>query len=489
MEHDAVAALRESGDHPLMYAFPHGAVFAFDTELRYLAAGGLGLADVGLSREAMEGRTIFEVFPAETAAAIEPYYRAALEGRSTVLDVPYQGHVYTQRLAPVREADGTIVAGIGFTQDVTEARNVEHALRESEQRNRLSFSHAPVGKAIVELDGRWRQVNAAVVEVTGYSEEQLVGMTFQDITHPDDLELDLSHLARLVAGEITSYQIEKRYITASGRIVQVLLSVSLVRDDDGAPQYFIAQIQDITELTRQRQALKDLTAMLAHDLRTATAVVSGFAEMLSSSWRDLSDAERDQLLGRIHAASRGMLALLDNSLTASTLDSGRLETNPTDVEIGAAITDVAAALGLDASALDLHGVSPAVARIDPTHLHQVLVNLLSNARKYGGGRISVRTWKDGTSVAVAIADDGAGVEAEFVPHLFDRFTRSGLARSGPERGTGLGLSIVHDLLGLNHGTIAYSTSEWGGAQFTFRVPLAEFAEPGPNDQRTEALRP
>ncbi len=470
MHDDVVATLKDSGDHPLMYAFPEGAVFAYDTELRYLAAGGLGLADVGLSREALEGRTIFEIFPPETAAAIEPFYRAALAGRPATLDVPYEGHLYSQRLAPVRDADGTVVAGIGFTQDVTDARTVEHALRESEQRNRLSFVHAPVGKAIVELDGRWRQVNTAVVELTGYTEQQLLGMTFQDITHPEDLELDLSHLHRLVAGEITSYRIEKRYITAARRIVHVLLSVSLVRDEHDAPQYFIAQIQDITELTQQRQALKDLTAMLAHDLSTASAVVSGFADLLLTSWRELGDGDRDGYLRRIVAASRAMQALLDNALTASTLDSGRFETNPTDVDISDVIAEVVVTLGLDGPGVDLGGVTPVVARVDATHLHQILANLLTNARKYGGERIGIRSWQDGSVAVVSVADDGPGVEVEFVPHLFDRYTRSGLARSGPERGTGLGLSIVRDLLELNGGIIGYTTSEWGGAQFTLRVP-------------------
>ncbi|RZI90540.1 MAG: PAS domain S-box protein, partial [Microbacterium sp.] len=196
----------------------------------------------------------------------------------------------------MRDADGTVVAGIGFTQDVTEARQTEAALRESEQRNKLTFLHAPVGKAIVDLEGHWLQVNAAVVELTGYPEDQLLTMTFQDITHPDDLQLDLDHLARLLAGELTSYRIEKRYVTASGRIVHVLLAVSLVRAEDGTPLYFIAQIQDITELVTQRQALKDLTSMLSHDLRTATTVVSGFSEMLLTSWSTLSDEEREQYL-------------------------------------------------------------------------------------------------------------------------------------------------------------------------------------------------
>lgn len=471
--HDAVTVLKESGDHPLMYAFPQGAVFAFDPDLRYLAAGGLGLADVGLSREAMEGRTIFEVFPAETAAAIEPYYRAALDGTTSTLDVPFQGHVYTQRLAPVRDGAGVVVAGIGFTQDVTEARRVEHALRESEQRNRLSFTHAPVGKAIVELDGRWRQVNAAVVELTGYSEDQLLGMTFQDITHPDDLQLDLDHLARLVAGEIPSYRMEKRYITASGRIVHVLLAVSLVRDEAGDPQYFIAQIQDITELIAQRQALEDLTSMLSHDLRTATTVVTGFSDLLLTSWPELDDAERERHLRRIHAASRAMQVLLDNSLTAATLDAGQLTANPEDVRLGVVLCEVLEALAIEPGEVDTSLAEPVSIRVDPVHLQQILSNLISNARKYGGGKVRLGSVRSGAEVVLSVEDDGPGVDPEFVPHLFDRFSRAPSSRGGPQRGTGLGLSIVRDLVAMNAGIIEYAASSYGGARFVVRLPAAE----------------
>ena len=472
VDDDAVAVLRASGEHPLMYSFPQGAVFAFDADLRYLAAGGLGLADVGLSRWALEGNTIYEAFPEETAQAIEPSYRAALEGRSTTMDVPYAGRVFSQRLAPVHDREGNVVAGIGFTQDVTEARLTEYALRESEQRNRLTFLHAPVGKAIVELDGRWRQVNDAVVDLTGYSAEQLVGMTFQDITHPDDLPLDLDHLARLVAGEISSYRIEKRYITATRRIVHVLLAVAMVRNETDEPQYFIAQIQDITELVAQRQALQDLTSMLAHDLRTTTAVVTGFSDLLLDEWEDLDADQRFQYVRRIQAAGKSMHVLLENSLTAATLDSGQLEAHVQSVDLGDAIREVVEALAMERADVSTSGADHARVHADPVHLHQILSNLLSNARKYGGGHVHVATAVEDDDVVIRVEDDGPGVDPEFVPHLFDRFSRSATSRSGTQRGTGLGLAIVRDLLDMNKGSIDYALSPRGGAQFAVRLRQA-----------------
>ena len=135
---------------------------------------------------------------------------------------------------------------IGGMTDQTDRKRAEEDLRESEERFSGAFEHAPIGVALVSPDGRWLKVNRALCDLVGYSEAELLTRTFQDITHPDDLEIDLENVRRMIAGEIHSYQIEKRYIHARGHLVTVLLSVSLVRDGQNQPRYFIAQIQDIT---------------------------------------------------------------------------------------------------------------------------------------------------------------------------------------------------------------------------------------------------
>ncbi len=253
----------------------------------------------------------------------------AHHGTLTISGLEHEGTTVQIHLpkVPPAQATGGIAASLGLAQDVTEARAAEHTLKESEERNRLTFEHAPTGQTIVELDGRLRQVNAALTRLLGYSEDQLLKMTFQEITHPDDLELDLTHLNRLVAGEIGSYQIEKRYFTSSGQIVWAILSVALVRDEDGSPLYFISQIQDITNRKRQQHALQDLTEMLAHDLRTPAAVMLGFAELLQGPAG--SDAQEVHAYAtRISAGARAMTDLLDNALTATALDSGQLIASP-----------------------------------------------------------------------------------------------------------------------------------------------------------------
>jgi PAS domain S-box-containing protein len=157
--------------------------------------------------------------------------------------------------AIVRDEAGLPLFLQGVMFDITERKHVEDALRESETRFRSAFDDAAIGMALVGLDGRWLQVNHSVCEILGYAEEEMLETTFQAITHPDDLEVDLAYVRRLLDGEIRSYQMEKRYFHKYGHIVWVLLSVSLVRGAGGEPLYFISQIQDITARKRAEQAL------------------------------------------------------------------------------------------------------------------------------------------------------------------------------------------------------------------------------------------
>src|SRR5918995_423968 len=153
----------------------------------------------------------------------------------------------------------------GVIRDVTERKRAESALRESEQRFRGSFERAATGMALVGTDGRFLRVNKSLCEILGYTERELLGRTFQETTHPDDLEVDLEHLRRLLVRVVRTYQREKRYLHKDGHVVWTLLSVSVVHDEENEPLYFISQIQNVSE----RKALEEsLRHQALHDLLT-----------------------------------------------------------------------------------------------------------------------------------------------------------------------------------------------------------------------------
>jgi PAS domain S-box-containing protein len=145
-----------------------------------------------------------------------------------------------------------------FVRDISERKRTEKVLRDSETRFRIALDHAPIGMALVATDGRFLEVNRALCRIVGYGEQDLLNRTFQQITHAEDLDADVTQMQRLLAGEISSYEMEKRYIHKLGHPVWVLLTGSVVRDAEDRPLYFIAQIQDITERKLSEEARRFL---------------------------------------------------------------------------------------------------------------------------------------------------------------------------------------------------------------------------------------
>jgi diguanylate cyclase (GGDEF)-like protein/PAS domain S-box-containing protein len=164
-----------------------------------------------------------------------------------------------------RDADGNAIRVIGTKTDISWRKQAELALQQSEERFRNAFDTAAIGMAIVGLDGRWLEVNGALCRMLGYSEDELMGKTFVDVTHPDDLDLDLEYVQKLLNGDLEHYQMEKRYFHKTGDIIFVLLSVSLVRNEKGEVIHFISQIEDVTARKSESDRIRQ---MAYHDTLT-----------------------------------------------------------------------------------------------------------------------------------------------------------------------------------------------------------------------------
>ncbi len=159
-----------------------------------------------------------------------------------------------------------------------------------------AFDYAAIGIALVAPDGKWLKVNRAICDITGYTETELLSGTFQDITHPEDLNLDLSNVAKMLAGEIDTYQMEKRYLHKNGDDVWVLLSVSLVRESDGAPRFFISQLQDVTSRKKNEKRLDEATAEIRKLQRNLIKICAWTKRIqVEGRWISIDDFLRDHL--------------------------------------------------------------------------------------------------------------------------------------------------------------------------------------------------
>ncbi|WP_165694313.1 PAS domain S-box protein, partial [Teichococcus deserti] len=278
-----------------------------DPQGRVLSWNAGAVLLLGWPAEEMLGRPFAACFPPE--AAPERLLRQALGEAGQA-----RGEFWLRRrdgatrlcaigLSLLRDAEGSVL-GLGLTlRDVTASRAREAALRQSEAQLASIMRHSTVGMALVGLDGAWLEVNRAVCDLLGYTREELTGLTFQSLTHGEDLDADLTQVEALLAGRIDSYRMEKRYRRRDGTLVWGMLSVALARDAAGKPQHFISQIQDIDRLKRAEAALHEERDRLQVTLGSIgdgviTTDAQGFVTFLNPVAEAMTGWRLDQALGR-----------------------------------------------------------------------------------------------------------------------------------------------------------------------------------------------
>jgi diguanylate cyclase (GGDEF)-like protein/PAS domain S-box-containing protein len=179
------------------------------------------------------------------------------EWRGEFLNLKKNGELYWESasISPIFNDKGSITHFVAVKEDITERKRDEKALRESEERFRNILENAPIGMSVVSIEGRFMLVNGALCEILGYQKEELEKLTFQEITHPGDLESNLANVQRMLDGSVTSYHMEKRYIRKDQKVVWTQLTSSVIRDSDGVPQYLVAQIEDISDRRRSQEQI------------------------------------------------------------------------------------------------------------------------------------------------------------------------------------------------------------------------------------------
>jgi diguanylate cyclase (GGDEF)-like protein/PAS domain S-box-containing protein len=183
-------------------------------------------------------------------------------------------------------------------EEIIERAQAEKALLKSRMMFSATFDLAAVGIAHVAPDGRWLNVNQKLCDIVGYTREELLARTFQDITHPDDLETDLGYVQKMLAGEMPNYSMEKRYFRKSGEIVWVKLSVALVWRDDGNPDYFISIIENISERKRAEEALR--VAAVTFETHDAILITDANANIIrvNQAFQDITGYSSEEVLGK-----------------------------------------------------------------------------------------------------------------------------------------------------------------------------------------------
>lgn len=378
-----------------------------------------------------------------------------------------------------------------------------------EGRFRLAMASSGIGMAIVDCEGRWRDVNPALERMLGHAAADMLGRSVDEFTHPDDIDRSHGFLAGLVDGSIPVLDAEKRYLRRDGSTLWAHLNVAAMRDDAGRVVYLIAQIRDVSRQRQTTQALQELNETLeqrvaertselealvrqqelfaygvSHDLRAPLRAIDSFSALLSSHLGDERlDATARDYLERIRAAAGRMAGLIDALQDLSRATRAEINAAPVDLSL---LADWVAAELADAEpgrAAEIR-VQPGLrAQGDERQIKLLLDQLLGNAWKFSRDRerveIDVSGERTGDRIVVSVRDRGIGFDMRYADKLFEPFQRL----HGPEQagGNGLGLAIAHRIVE-RHGGRIWAQSE-PGAGSTFHIELPAPADADGEDEK------
>lgn len=356
-----------------------------------------------------------------------------------------------------------------------------------EELHRAALLHAPVGVAHVGLDGRWLWVNERLCALLGYPEQELRQLTFQDITHPEDLAEDLQHVGRLMQGLDTRYTMEKRYIERGGGTLWAKLSVTLLRDGDGSPLEFVAVVDDISkekqlaerlrhktaELQQRNRELQGFTHSLAHELRGPLRRVAGYVGMIPDYCTGEQSPELKRTLRIIVEGTQRMQDMVEALLRLAEYGYRQLER--AEVDMTGLVREVIAfhQTALNERRIDIELSSLPRVMGDRALLRHVWDNVLSNAIKYTRTRSgpSIQIGGAVTRAGVAdywIRDNGVGFDPKSSQRIFEPFQR---VCSSEFEGLGIGLALVERIVARHGGTVSATGEPGAGTQIGFSLPL------------------
>ena len=408
-----------------------------------------------------------------------PHRNGVVAGEFTF--IRKDGSRFPVRLSGSRILDtgGQVTGFLGVAEDITDRRNAEMALRTSEETFRAAMENAPIGMTIQDPTGGRLRVNKALAQLLGYSQEELLALDFRAITHPEDLARSDALVARLMAGDSGPHTVEKRYLRKDGSAVWAQLNISAVRRPDGSPQYFITQVQDITERREVERVKNELISTVSHELRTPVTSIRGSLGLLAGSMADLLPPDVQKLIAIANKNSERLNLLVNDMLDIDKIASGNMQFTmarcPLDALIGAAIEDnTPYARGFGVVMVNRVEATGLHVEVDAARFQQVMSNLLSNAAKFSpaGGQVEVTATVEGAFCRIAIKDQGKGIPAAFAPHVFAKFSQADISATRRHYGSGLGLHISREIVERMGGSIGFERALAVGATFWITLRLA-----------------
>lgn len=440
-----------------------------------------------LTRNEVFGKTDFHLFPRPIAEAFVANDRRVIE-TGLPLEVeeiathPEGERSYISVKFPLRHANGEIYAVCGISTDITIRKEMEIALRESEERFRRIVETANEGIWLFDPMGGTTFANHRMAEILGCKSGDMAGTRLQDYVFEEDLPAANDLIDRNLRGYAD--QFDFRFRRCDGEEVLVLGCSSPVENAAGEVVGALAMFSDITDRRRAEDALKEadrrkdeFLAMLAHELRNPLAAISSAYELTKLT--DLPPQEQ-QWAGEVIGRQVGQLtAIIDDLLDVSRITRGKIQLKKQRVRIDEiarrAIAVLRPLVEQHRHQMELRlPENPVWVDGDPNRLEQVIVNILTNACKYtpDGGRVELELTHSLTTATIIVRDSGVGIAPEMLPRVFELFAQADHSLDRSKGGLGIGLTLVQKLVEMHGGQIgAHSDGLGRGSTFTIELPL------------------
>lgn len=408
------------------------------------------------------------------------FEKGSWQGETALLHRNGQEIPVLQNLSLQRDDKGTPICFTTIMRDITERKEAEQSLKISEETFRSAIENASIGMALVSKEGRFTKVNQALCNLLGYSREELLSNNFQAITNPEDLAKDMDFVEKMLAGNIKTYQMEKRYYHKTGHIIWALLSVSMVYDSEGKPDYFVSQIQDITERKEVDRIKGEFISMVSHELRTPlTSIRGSLGLILGALSTDLPEKVKG-LLNIANNNSERLILLINDILDMDKIAAGQMrfdmqEESLADITQQAVEANQAYAEKFKSSIVVKVIDKEIKVEVDAARYIQILSNLLSNAAKFSpeGKEIEISATQTGSNVRIAVKDYGNGIPEAFRSRIFGKFSQADSSSARGKGGTGLGLHITKSMVEHMGGVIGFDTETNKGTTFWVEFPITE----------------
>jgi PAS domain S-box-containing protein len=472
--------------------FANDIIFLINSDLKVVEANDMALTTYGYTREEFIGLPLEEIRAPETISDIKERLKELYAFESATFETIHKrrdGSTF-----PVEISSRIVkIEGLDFFQtigrDITERKITEETLRESEEKFRKIFEESPFPMVMTAKDFIILKANTAFCDMIGYSDEELKSFTFRNFTHPDYIEKDEASLIRLVAREIPIYHTEKKYIRKDNSVIWGSTTVSIIRNNRGEAQFFLAMVEDITsrkktetELVQAKEKAEESdrlkTAFLhnvSHEIRTPMNAILGFSTLLQEP--DTSAEEQNQYIDIISQSSNQLLSIINDIVDIANVESGQVKMNFSAINLNSVLRSLNEQFNYSGNELKIPiylttGLSDdeASLRTDSTKLIQVISNLLNNSLKFTkSGRIDFGYTRKAGFIEFTVRDTGIGIPADHVDKIFDRFYQVNAAKSRQVGGTGLGLSICKAYVELLGGNINVESEPGKGTKFTFTI--------------------